>query len=111
MPVCYNRFCYVPLPKQLTYSNQTGDDVETERKTGEKALNGELEERITVRFAPVADEDRKIWFQGGHISVLKEETRHCMLLLKDVPLLGAYKVPAGYTCYIRTGDVYFEQTE
>ncbi|KIM93094.1 hypothetical protein OIDMADRAFT_21566 [Oidiodendron maius Zn] len=77
---------------------------------GDSALSGE-EEKFSTHYFPPSDNDREICFKGRYLSIYNKQTEHYETHIdNDTPSTEykKYKVPAGYTVYVRGGTVYFE---
>jgi len=80
---------------------------------GDKALAGEPEDLPSHFFPPDPTKDRTIWFRGVYLSIVNEDTNKTEekvdseVAEKDH---SPYKVPAGYTTYVRGANAYFEDS-
>lgn len=85
--------------RSATDSVQTGDD----------ALAGHEEPIRIYRFPPTSI-DRVINFKGLYISIMNQDTEH-QAAHEDNDTASTeykpYKIPTGYTCYVRGATVYF----
>ncbi|KAH6719309.1 hypothetical protein BKA61DRAFT_597326 [Leptodontidium sp. MPI-SDFR-AT-0119] len=76
--------------------------------TGNNALAGREEKIIEAhQFPPNSAKDRTIDFKGAYISIVNVQTNHQKTLKENVVRSTSFKVPAGYTCYIRGATVRF----
>jgi len=80
-------------------------------KVGDKALSGDEEMIQAHYFPPDSTNERTIWFKGYYLSIYNEQTRDYAKHIDNViPTTKSedYKVPTGYTVYVRVASVYFE---
>jgi len=78
---------------------------------GDDALAGREERDIPSHRFPPTTIDRTINFKGKYISIVNQETNDQIAFEdNEIPTTKykPYKVPAGYTCYIRVASVWFE---
>jgi len=79
-------------------------------EVGDIALAGDEEEKISCYFTP-ATKDRIIWFRGYYLSIYNKETEDYATHIDTADpatTSESFKVPAGYTVYVRGGTVRFE---
>ncbi|KAF1840883.1 uncharacterized protein K460DRAFT_194047 [Cucurbitaria berberidis CBS 394.84] len=78
---------------------------------GDDALAGREEPIPGHIFPPDAAKDRIIYFKGVYLSIVDKATNKVGTHIdNEVPTTeyDPYKVPAGYTCYVRGASVYFQ---
>jgi len=80
--------------------------------TGDRALAGEEEHDIQSHFFPPdPSKDKTIHFKGVYIRIVNKETGDVTTSIDNKPpstVYASYKIPAGYTCYIRGASAYFD---
>jgi hypothetical protein len=74
---------------------------------GKAALGGQEEDIPSHRFAPDT-RARTICFKGERLSILNKDTNDLKTSVEDVEDYTEYEVPAGYSCYVIGGRVYFK---
>lgn len=88
-------------------------DICVSTQTGDGALAGTDEEIEIHYFPPDSTNERIIWFKGYYLSIVNKQTGNYATHIDNAngsptTVHEKYKVPAGYTVYVRGASVYFE---
>ena len=80
-------------------------------QTGDEALAGRDEKIQIYSFPPDNTNERTIWFKGYYLSIYNQQTEDYKTHIMNKPpttTYESYKVPAGYSVYVRVATVYFK---
>jgi len=78
---------------------------------GDAALASRKEKISTHYFPPDDTNERTIWFKGYYLSIYNKQTEDYKTYIDNevaTTEFEKYKVPTGYTVYVRRARVYFE---